>query len=315
MEEFIHIGCPKTASTTLQNNLFARHPEIASIGKPYDSRESELATQIYQLITKDDQTFDFDRCQRALEEEKERKTSHGGIKATMLSEEKIYVSPAFERTAVRLKKLFPSAKIVITIRNQLDLIVSWYCQGCYDGRYWRWAGIPNDYGDSYVSLDQFLDFTFSSHDPNVSEVFHFYNKAMVFSEVFGRENVFVFPIEKLKLEPALFVEELSEGLGIDSELAFELTKGKAENKRNTGNLSFYRFNSKIAPLRKVPIMGSILNHAQFEQISRRLIYKFAQHEISLSDHWRKKLTELYSKENRRVSAEFDLELSEFGYPI
>ena len=136
MNEFIHIGCPKTATTTLQNNLFAQHPEIASIGKPYDSREGELATQMYSLITKDDVNFDFNRCQQAISREKKSKYVDG-VRVTMLSEEKIFVSPSFEEAARRLKKLFPTAKIIVTIRNQLDLIVSWYCQGCYNGRYWN----------------------------------------------------------------------------------------------------------------------------------------------------------------------------------
>lgn len=311
MKEFIHIGCPKTASTTLQNSLFARHPEIASIGKPYESREGEVAKQLYGLITKDD--FELERCQQALSEEKKRKESTG--KVVVLSEEKIYVSPNFEEAGRRLRALFPTAKILITVRNQFDLVTSWYCQGNYDGRYWRWAGIPNPYGNSFVSFDQFLDFTFSNSDKNVSEVFHFYKKAMVFADLFGRENVFVLPIEKLKSNPRLFTRDLSGILGINNESTFDLLNGKVENQRNTGNISMYRFNSRIAPLKKIPALGNLLTSAPFERLTTKLIYKFAQHKVTLSEEWRRNLTELYREENRKLADEFNLELLDYGYPL
>jgi len=179
----------------------------------------------------------------------------------------------------------------------------------------EWAGIPNEYGDSYITLEQFLNFTFSNRDKDVSEVFHFYSKTMMLAEIFGRENVFVFPIEKLKTDPSLFVGELSKVLGVDNDIAFDLMNGKVENRRNTGNMSMYRFETKIGSLMGVPVVGNVLRHVYFERMARKLIYKFAQYEVSLSTDWEKKLADIYKDGNRKISAEFDLGLSKYQYPI
>ena len=149
----------------------------------------------------------------------------------------------------------------------------------------------------------------------MSEVFHFYSKTMMLAEIFGRENVFVFPIEKLKTDPSLFVGELSKVLGVDNDIAFDLMNGKVENRRNTGNMSMYRFETKIGSLMGVPVVGNVLRHVYFERMARKLIYKFAQYEVSLSTDWEKKLADIYKDGNRKISAEFDLGLSKYQYPI
>ena len=39
----IHIGVGKTGTTTLQNNLFARHSGILNVGRPYANEEFKQA--------------------------------------------------------------------------------------------------------------------------------------------------------------------------------------------------------------------------------------------------------------------------------
>ena len=40
MKEIVHIGFPKTASTTLQEHVFAKLLEVANVGRPFTDPET-----------------------------------------------------------------------------------------------------------------------------------------------------------------------------------------------------------------------------------------------------------------------------------
>jgi len=52
---FIHIGFPKTATTTLQNHLFSKHPGIHYLGKPY--RDDDLTGMIRSLVMQESTVY------------------------------------------------------------------------------------------------------------------------------------------------------------------------------------------------------------------------------------------------------------------
>ena len=46
---FLHVGYPKTATTTLQKVLFKRHPDLCYPGKPLTGDLLDLERQIVKL--------------------------------------------------------------------------------------------------------------------------------------------------------------------------------------------------------------------------------------------------------------------------
>ena len=117
----IHIGYPKTGTTWLQNSLF---PKI----KNYTCVERDFILKELILIN----AFEFN-------EQKAQQVfynQYGNDKNVIISLEG-FVGTTYssdlngfysKEVAIRLKKVFPEAKIMIGIRNQLTIIPSTYLQ-------------------------------------------------------------------------------------------------------------------------------------------------------------------------------------------
>ena len=60
MTELIHIGYPKTATTSMQD-YFDRHPYFLNIGKPHVPKVKQYDDIIRHLIASDDNTFESEK--------------------------------------------------------------------------------------------------------------------------------------------------------------------------------------------------------------------------------------------------------------
>jgi hypothetical protein len=138
MKIVLHVGMNKTATTTLQREVFPRLPDLRAVGfkHPGEDPDSPLSVAVRQ-VTRDDYAPGLLR--RRLEEkaaEEER--------PLLLSEER-YTSTLWHssweqtvRTADRLAAELPEARILITVRNPADLLVSSYAQYLREGGTGSW---------------------------------------------------------------------------------------------------------------------------------------------------------------------------------
>lgn len=183
-EIIIHIGYPKTATTWLQKEFF---PKVANW--------NYLSPGIFneQIIKIDpfDPHLNFDAW-----EEKER---------LIVSNENFIGLGRINGfikigLANRLKSIFPNAKIVIFIRNQLDMIASSYNwnvkrMGCT------------------LSIKKFLNYT--DGRPNQTPKYNLYHNnyydiIKLYSDLFGKENVYVFLFEEFRTNPESFIGSFCE---------------------------------------------------------------------------------------------------------
>lgn len=117
---YIHIGMPRTATTFLQQEIFPHLPEIEFYGLD----ETHYSEAFNQLQFADDTFYDSNKIT-------EVKRKWKGNKILLSNENFIGQSTHFNHInrsiiAIRLKAAFPDAKILLVLRNQIDLLASLY---------------------------------------------------------------------------------------------------------------------------------------------------------------------------------------------
>ena len=174
----IHIGFPKTATTYLQTMVF---PRLAGSGY-VDLGKEAYARLFSSLIDDDDTIFDADRTATDI-------WQHAGSQANaLLSHERLtgadYRSGFVNRTQIahRLKRV-GFDRVIITIRNQFDVLESAYKQHVRSGGVLRFR--------DYLSLD--------SESPRYLHPRYFdYGLAYdLYATLFGSANVLVLQYEDM----------------------------------------------------------------------------------------------------------------------
>ncbi len=118
---FIHLGANKTASTLLQRRLFSNIKNSIYFGQ--DSNVIKDSFEIINsIIFADDNEFLDLSIKKYLESYNFYDLNQNRI----ISSEDLISNPHPTTIAKRIKNLFPEAKLLLIIRNQIDAISSWY---------------------------------------------------------------------------------------------------------------------------------------------------------------------------------------------
>lgn len=119
-EIYIHIGMPRTATTFFQQKVFPFLPEFETVGLD----QSHYSESFNKLQFSDDSLYDPSEILKQKEKWKKNKI-------LISNENFIGQSTHFNHInrsiiANRLKEAFPEAKILLVLRNQIDLLASIY---------------------------------------------------------------------------------------------------------------------------------------------------------------------------------------------
>ena len=193
----IHVGMPKTGTTSLQMNLFVRHSGVQYLGKPLTvfSREIALLTRgiTYDpALSSPDGLSEFERSVvRPLMAQSDR--------PLVISEEEFSSSTPTSRIsrdeiADRLVALFPQAQILITIRRQQEAIPSLYS-------HMQQMGLVGEMG-----FEQWFEAYFSNAEG--ASVFDYQEVEQRFSSRFGSSQVHIVPFELMRHRSSLFVAQV-----------------------------------------------------------------------------------------------------------
>ncbi len=331
----LHIGYPKCMSTTLQRDLFAVHPEIMFLGwgcHGFDHGwiSDEMAT-LCEVGIRYEKVMDYQKysnkniIERYLSdfEQDTSKTaiclSYESFSFTMHFD----VDPAIK--ARRLKYLFgKDTKILIVIRNQLDLIRSYYFE-CVRG------GYPGFF-------DSFLDFNFHYQFHSIFSDLNYYKLYLYYCRLFGKENVMLLPMETLITQQQESIDSICEFAGISkgeyelgkhnesSNLRFlqavRLLNEKFPNNRGQTHFSWVddeklrTYWHQTLGLEETPLAAS-KNYSQ-----KMMIIRSAKSTVSdfmedlnadYTSFWAERLRGLYSKDNAKLANLSGLDLSSLDY--
>lgn len=318
---FIHVGYPKSASTTLQKHMFDKHPQINSlstyptgnVGKDSGEINTECAflkdqrlQDFYYQLTTFDPTDYAEYVQTDTYKKLFADYADAG-KAMLLSSERftdvLFSHDSIRDKALRLKQIFPDAKILIVLRNQLNIIASQYRDQPFNPRCVR-IGRP-------VSIERWVDIAFQDPLVKYANSLNYYETVRCYSALFGKENVGVFLFEEMVDDLPLYAQRISEFIGIDSAQTALCLGGKHENstvshRYNTYRKLVRRGFPKVEKLSFLP-----------KRIQRAIVHYLEQgpkKKHAMSSEMTSLVCRYFSESNQKLQQEFDVNLSKYNYP-
>jgi hypothetical protein len=293
---FIHIGFPKTASSTLQRHLFARHSGLGYLGKPF----SETLARVEESILTLDSNH-FEERKADLQELVRGEIANVHHDTLLISHEGFLRNTRYGHhdlgtTAQRLHKIFGeclgpdgSVQIIINLRKQPDLILSHYA---------HFVRGTQDEFDAYV--EECLRNTQNNFLSSL-----FYGKLLShYANLFGKDNLNIIVFECLQRDRGQFVGELSAILGIDADESLRLLEGKHQKKKAKLSDAYL-----VEPKRgKGGWLGRLLASAQGKAPGE-------PHLLALRPEQERHLADLYRESNTLVQEHFGVPLDKYDYPM
>ena len=279
----VHVGISKSGTTSLQNNVFARLPNIANLGRPNHTDEF-YRSFLAAVIGEGDNLAGADPLMAAVASEQ---------RPVIISDETLAGAEVdIAKVAQRLAALLPEAEILITIRRQDRALVSWWMRHM---QHLSWRACFDDYAPSGAFFGRIA----------YDEV------ATIFERSFGRENVRVMLFEEMTGAPEVFMGRLAPVIGVPVENLLSVWHSMpARNPTISRRQQLYRHARRLLPFRGLRnwLPGNIVEEGlRFLAGGRRAAF-----EIPAAD--RARIEEIYGPGNRAVAAAYGLPLDRWGYP-
>jgi len=299
---FLHVGFPKTASSTFQKHLYSRHPGLFYMGRPFSDSMAAIEKEIL--------TLDSARFEQSLPEYQEsfrREIAEADDRPILISHEGFlrntrYGGHDLWTTAERICRVFTEAlgddaetNVIILIRNQADLLLSYFVQFV--------KGTQND-------LDEFVAVSLKDPGSGFLSSLFYCNLFDHYSKLFGKEHLKILLFEEFVRNSDAFVSQLSDILGIDSTQSIGLLNDKHE-KEKIRQKDFY-----LVPQRRSPNyhLAKVMRRMGFVRLAREAERRSIT-PIGLSNEQRKQIDDLFRATNKALEESYGLRLEGLGYPI
>lgn len=313
----IHIGYPKTGTTTIQKHIF-NLPLFGNIN--LNLRQLEQITLKNEIGFKDllkELTTYIENEKKALNKNINIISSETLTSVSTFFRFKPYPfiwSPDPVSIARKLKLLvdnlseFNEIKVVIVIRKQSDFIKSNYAQ-MYNLVYKRFRQTK--------TFEKFIEYSFNTNYDNFIGAAINYNKIILeYEDLFERENIKVLVFEDLLNEPVKYAEAWSDILDCSSNMIFEKLKIKENVKGFDKKFKLQRTNlvqylANNPKLNWLNFVGNKDIKLFFKKHLRKI--KFGEGDISLNISNEKEIMEYYINDNKELSERYNLNLKKYNY--
>jgi hypothetical protein len=303
---FLHIGAPKSASTTLQRRVLACHPQVHYVGEGGDGWDNVTAAEVAEkMIFSDDLFFPAAECAQLFAAQRLK----AGDRAFIYSNGDIMTSRRPTDCARRLHELLPDAKVIIVLRNQFTALASYWAN---HGAFLKPA--PPGHFRRFVALDDWLEWCLRFPFDTPFANFLYGEIVALYARLWGRERVHLMLFEDFLADPEAFVRRFARLLCIDEEQAAALARGGHERRRNSVRiLAWHRFYSRFLwgfelP-RILPGRDALLRAWQ------RFLASGPAARIDIPAHLRARVGKFYASGNARLVSEWNLDLARHGYPL
>lgn len=297
----IHIGSPKTGTSTLQQQVFPRHPEIDFLFWPKRTDAPEFYNYLYS-----DSIRDTDEARVPAAAFLADLLSPSS-KVVVFSREHLTGGKKFDmgQSARRLKPLFGDAKIIFTIRNQSNWLVSSYVAILGQAqRPWR-GGLP-------PTFQSYLQAQWDERYRGRLVAGDFGAIARCYVEQFGRDRVAVFLFEDLVANPEDYYARMFKFIGVDPSVAPNLVSQYVSNPRLTRRRYLYwRMRALCVPIALLYAFQRVPRLTMFD----RFLSGGPPVDFQISSEWRSRLEDYYRPGNRYLADTFGLPLDRHGYAL
>ncbi len=303
-DPIFHIGYPKTATSWLQSSLF---PNVKNAN--YIHR-GDTAHSFIQCSHWD---FDPDAVRQKYSEFAAKKmifslegfigTAHNfGLNGYMTYEH-----------ALRIKRTYPNAKIVLFIRKQTDIIASSYAQYIKGGGTYSLKKFL--YHQSFINIGGLMLFNW--------QYFEYHHVIHLYKDLFGDENVHVFLFEDFVRNKQEFIRSFCSLLNLEVDIGqislFRVNPGYRRGIKWMAKIS-NRFTE-----RKMPNKYYLLHIPGWFRFSKQILLRLNKYRIFgkhldskdyLRGKIRKEVSDYYRQSNNILLSEHKLEqIRDFEYPL
>jgi hypothetical protein len=348
--KYIHIGCPKSLSTSLQRGYFSQNKQILHLGVGlHDDNIGYLDDKIniyIELYIRYAVNYFYDKKKDEIKNyfqekflyAKRNKYTLTGISCELLS---CRWSPSDVDTVEKAKRLHytfgSDTKIIIIIRNQISLLKSLY------GEFIK-MGYPGSYND-------FLEYAYKFQDRSFLSDFCYDYIYSIYKELFGKENILLIPLESYRDRytkdllqednKILILNRISEFLGIEKAeysnfghfnksldknilaIKKELNNNHKHDYGNSvlGTVENQRLIKYFEKDLKISAPKEVLNDVL---LKRKLLKKaFNESEqnpnlaidYSCDSELKSRIYNFYAKSNKKLDDLLNLNLQDLGYPL
>ena len=294
----IHIGFPKTGTTSLQNSIFSRISSVHYVGNPTALSNYKQRKLLRTITDLDDYEF-FQNLKH--HKEQANLTIQTEKEKIIISDEAFSVGSAHEgnvdqmRICQRLKLLFPQAKILICIREQEKLLISYYTQLFKNINPLQRIDIP--FEQWLLRQKQLLEYA------NIFKKFDYWRIYRIYSQIFEKSKIKVIVFEKLIQDLSVLDKVI--GIDISENHRLEhnnrkLTKGEMFLQRL---VSSHKYMSSINTLIPTFLRNTLKSFL-------KLTPSFNVAHTSENSRF---IQQYYKESNRLLDKELDLKLKELGY--
>lgn len=300
---FVHIGHPKTGTTTLQEGFFSQHEDIAYLGRPYNN--PIFKEEVRSLGLQDSTAYHPGGLKSLIDNY--RKVNKN--KTIVISEETFSSVNCNDRGLIadRIKEVFSPCSIIIVIRNQFDIIRSFYAN--FDGVILN----MNRPTGKLVMFDRWLKYQWLNRHYGYFSQINYHRLIQYYIDLFGVQNVHVFLFEDFVHNKKEFFKKVLSCMAIDEKTIFEKIISAHERKGPSNReYAYMKFKSKyllgLEP-EKYFSLGHPLNKAivSFMRKGQKPQLHFGDYE--------KRLHDFFKEGNNKLSNMLDLPLTYYGYPI
>jgi hypothetical protein len=314
----VHLGYPKTGTTTIQRNFFSNHRRINYLGRPFDRAEIEKA--LYIISDFDDIVFNeylnfiisvFD-SNLADDKISVLSSEHHTHKFTLV------LGGASERNmgliAKRLYQIFElmdnvDVRFLFTIRRQIEMFESYYVQ-----KY-------NDFKKTDINtFDKLYKFSIDHQDQGLMLALNYDKIISFYCDLFGSNKVTVLVFEEFIADRLNYCNKLAILLNIDEREILSLLSAQKENISNKDKeggkfkYSLDEKNSIYIFLRSVYKKINYTSPLILKLKNRILKFFYIKTEaVRLDKNQKKNLKNIFKKSNHKVSSKNNLDLQRFDY--
>jgi hypothetical protein len=300
MTLILHIGAPKTATSTLQNAFFPRHPGVLFLGKEVDGRRGWTGWRTPEIQTLmlclERTNLEFQPATDLVAKIVEQVRVEAGAKPVVISSEDLCAFSGIDsfKKIERVRGLFGALgaiRLVLAVREQVSLLKSLYVTE-HRGEMLKLPDTPQDW---YPSFDQYLDIHFRYAWGAVLESYRFDAMIDGYESLVGRENIFVYGFDDFRRDPTGTLRKLCAFMGIDEDDAsLAETAGTRENQHYSARE--YAFNRAVGSFSGLQSVAAFVP-ASVKKTLRQWRKAGATFDIEPSPDAVRRITDYYRSDN------------------
>lgn len=330
----IHIGLPKTATTTLQRYLFSRHSEIQYIGKfrsngEFGNYPFPAAKKLNQHLLGIRKTYGARKALRLIPRLSQREINElksyvdAGMdagKISVYSQEAISELPheKTEKFAEVLQSIFGDCRLLLTIREPLSFVKSQYFQMLKSHNLASGRELKKYVGRSprYFDVNEWVMLSYEHRAHSLRHMLKVGEIARTYANSFGKDRVKVLVFEQLKNDAEGFYRDLVNFLEINADEAYALSQNQSTNIRwsedpinrikhleqTTFSKLKYRLCSKRGRTKMLGLEG-LVDPSSGPRMSPQFLPEVKE-----------KILQIGREQTQILESDWGLSLSEYGYP-